>query len=420
MRMMKKSLIWIVSTVLVILCAACSTEPESTDTTETVLHLTCWIEDMELDRLIEEFENEHPNVTIKVKAYYDDKSDFSIATSRMNAEIATGNSADLYYLENAMDVMSLINVGLLADLYPLMQADESFHSEKYYENIWKAMELNGKLYEMPAGFQIGTIMGPQKLLGDRNGWTISDYNTFAAQQPDPETLLPKNRSYMLSCMTSYAMFDYIDLNSASCSFDSASFVKWLEFVGSFPGYVDDSVATEAQLRAGWFSGMYEYIQRRDEYGDVLQFTGFPCDSAPGPCIETMTSFGISAQTKQTELCWEFIKMMLSQEYQEQVVAYGAFPMRKSVFEDQLSASMLPPEEKNALVSSDSLLGPLSKDETERLQKLVEDLSIVRFRYADVTNIIEEEAEGYFRGEKSAEDTSKVIQNRVEIYLSEHS
>lgn len=104
------------------------------------------------------------------------------------------------------------------------------------------------------------------------------------------------------------MFDYIDLNSASCSFDSASFVKWLEFVGSFPGYVDDSVATEAQLRAGWFSGMYEYIQRRDEYGDVLQFTGFPCDSAPGPCIETMTSFGISAQTKQTELCWEFIKI----------------------------------------------------------------------------------------------------------------
>ena len=212
----------------------------------------------------------------------------------------------------------------------------------------------------------------------------------------------------------------IAINNGSCSFDSASFAKWLEFVGSFPEYVDDSVAAEAQLQAGWFSGMYEYIQRREEYGDVLQFTGFPCDSAPGPCIETMTSFGISAQTEQTELCWEFIKMMLSQEYQEQVIAYGAFPMRKSVFESQLSASMLPSEKEAALVSGDSLLGPLSEEETERLRRMVENLSILRFRYADVTDIIEEEAEGYFQGGKTAEDTAKVIQSRVEIYLSEHS
>lgn len=420
MSMIKKSLILMAAAVLMLLCAACGADSERTADAETVLHLTCWIEDMELDQLIEEFENEHPNVTIKVKAYYDDKSDFSVAASRMNAEIATGGYVDLYYLENAMDVMSLINVGLLADLYPLMQADESFHSDEYYENIWKAMELNGKLYEMPAEFQIGTIMGPQRLLGDRNGWTIADYSAFASQQSDPETLLPKSRSYMLSCMTSYAMFDYIDINNGSCSFDGASFAKWLEFVGAFPEYVDDSVAAEAQLRAGWFSGMYEYIQRREEYGDVLQFTGFPCDSAPGPCIETMTSFGISAQTEQTELCWEFIKMMLSQEYQEQVIAYGAFPMRKSVFERQLSASMLPPEKEAALVSGDSLLGPLSEEETERLRRMVENLSILRFRYADVTDIIEEEAEGYFQGGKTAEDTAKVIQSRVEIYLSEHS
>ena len=104
-------------------------------------------------------------------------------------------------------------------------------------------------------------------------------------------------------------------------------------------------------------------------------------------------------------------MMLSQEYQEQVIAYGAFPMRKSVFESQLSASMLPSEKEAALVSGDSLLGPLSEEETERLR---------RIRYADVTDIIEEEAEGYFQGGKTAEDTAKVIQSRVEIYLSEHS
>ena len=119
LSMIKKSLILMAAAVLMLLCAACGADSERTADAETVLHLTCWIEDMELDRLIEEFEAAHPGVTVRVKAYYDDKSDFSVAASRMNAEIATGDSVDLYYLENAMDVMSLINVGLLADLYPL-------------------------------------------------------------------------------------------------------------------------------------------------------------------------------------------------------------------------------------------------------------------------------------------------------------
>ncbi len=418
LNMIKRYCLLIFSVSLLILCAGCG--KESADTDGTVLHLTCWIEDMELDQLIELFEEAHPGVTIEVKAYYDETADFSVATSRMNAELATGDSVDLYYLENTMDVMSLVNAGLLADLYPLMESDESFVAEEYYENIWEAMELNGSLYEIPAGFQIGAIVGPKTLLGERTGWTIDEFQSFVAQQADPETVLPQTRSYMLYCMTAYAMFDYIDVNAGTCNFDNESFANWLEFIASFPENVDNTVAAEAQTRSSWFSGLYEYIQRRDEFGDALQFVGFPSDNAPGPCIETLISFGISSQTEQPELCWEFIKTMLSQEYQEQVVAYNSFPMRKSVFENQLSASMLPSTEEGALVSSNSILGPLSQKEADQLRELVSSLSVIRFRYEDITNIIEEEANGFFTGNKTAEDVSKIIQNRVEIYLSEHS
>ena len=72
------------------------------------------------------------------------------------------------------------------------------------------------------------------------------------------------------------------------------------------------------------------------------------------------------------------------------------------------------------MSSDSILGPLSQEEADQLRELVSSLSVIRFRYEDITNIIEEEANGFFTGNKTAEDVSKIIQNRVEIYLSEHS
>ena len=38
----------------------------------------------------------------------------------------------------------------------------------------------------------------------------------------------------------------------------------------------------------------------------------------------------------------------------------------------------------------------------------------------ILNIITEEAEGYFEGQKSAQDVAKVIQSRVQTYVSENS
>lgn len=416
LHLIKRNCWLILMVFLIALCSGCG--GDSKEAEGTVLHLTCWIEDMELDRLIEMFEKEHPGVTVEVKQYYDDATDFATATSRMNAELSTGGDVDLYYLENAIDVMALVNAGLLADLYPLMESDESFAAEDYYNNVWEAMELYSALYEMPAGFQIGAIVGPQTLLGDRAGWTVEEYKAFVSQQAEPETVLPQPRSTMLHNMMAYAMFDYIDMDAGTCSFDNESFVNWLEFVASFPEYVDNTVAAEAQVKGGWTSGLYHYIQYRDEFGDALQFVGFPSDSAYNPCIDALLSFGISSQTEQSELCWEFIKTMLSQEYQEQVIAYSSFPMRKSVFEAQLTASMLASTEEGALVSADSVLGPLTQAETDGLRDLVSGLSVIRFRYTDVTNIIEDETNSFFNGDKTADDVAKIIQNRVSIYLSE--
>ena len=38
--------------------------------------------------------------------------------------------------------------------------------------------------------------------------------------------------------------------------------------------------------------------------------------------------------------------------------------------------------------------------------------------ATITNIINEEAAAYFSGQKSAEDVAKIIQSRMQVYLSE--
>lgn len=416
--MQKKIFSLILAFLVLLICPGCA--DEGADDGSTVLHLTCWIYDLELEKLIDQFEKEHQGVTIEVKQYYDDAGELATKMSRMNAEIVTDEDTDLYYLESAMDVMSLMNAGLLTDLYPLMEADSSFDKTEYYQNIWESMELYGALYEIPSGFQVNAIEGAQSVLGKRTGWTIEEYRDFVSQQENPELILPQTRDEMLDVMMCSAMYDYIDVNEESCSFDCESFARWLEFINTFPETENSIDRENQQAMAGWSIGIYEYIQYRGAYGGPVQYVGLPCDGAYGPSVTALTSYGISSRTRHQELCWEFIKTLLSQEYQEKVVAYSAFPMRKSVFEAQLSASRLAAGQEGALVSADGTVESLSQEETDYLRELVEGLNRYSFRYADVTDIIEEEANSYFSGDKSAEAVAEVIQNRVQIYLSEHS
>lgn len=172
LKFIKRAFPVILVAAALVFAAGCSGETADSEG-KTVLNISCWIYDNELDDLIERFRKEHPDVEIVEKHYCDDDTDFETATSRMNAELMTDEDVDLYYLENAMDVKALVNASLLMDLYPLMEADESFQRDAYFENVWSAMEVDGALYEMPVGFQLGAIAGPQTLLGDRSGWTRS-------------------------------------------------------------------------------------------------------------------------------------------------------------------------------------------------------------------------------------------------------
>ena len=57
-------------------------------------------------------------------------------------------------------------------------------------------------------------------------------------------------------------------------------------------------------------------------------------------------------------------------------------------------------------------------DVEAVKKLVEEADN-RYEYnTEILNIITEEAEGYFVGQKALEQTTEIIQNRVQLYLQE--
>lgn len=63
--------------------------------------------------------------------------------------------------------------------------------------------------------------------------------------------------------------------------------------------------------------------------------------------------------------------------------------------------------------------PATQEDVDQVKDLVYNTTAVSGAVSDdITNIINEEAAAYFSGQKSAEDVAKIIQSRMQVYLSE--
>ena len=61
---------------------------------------------------------------------------------------------------------------------------------------------------------------------------------------------------------------------------------------------------------------------------------------------------------------------------------------------------------------------ISEEKQAEYRQAVEDARPLPLRTRPILTIIQEEAENYFNGSKSAEEVSKIVNNRVQLYLNE--
>ena len=62
----------------------------------------------------------------------------------------------------------------------------------------------------------------------------------------------------------------------------------------------------------------------------------------------------------------------------------------------------------------------TQEEIDELQALIESARPGDTTDEEISNIINEEADAYFKGQKSVDEVADIIQRRVKIYISENS
>lgn len=394
---------------------------------------------------ISEFNRNSEKYQIEVTAYEDeDYSDYDSCLKRLNNDLVAGKLPDILIVDSNMPFNSYVSKGLIADLNDFMEKDESFSRDDYLENVLEALSVGGKLYRIASYFNIETFSAKKSIVGDKTSWTMDDFIKVAEEKPDSEMFLDMTSSYFVQTMIMYNMEQFVNSETGECSFNSDSFRKILEFSKNFPQeinydelYSDDNywIEREASFRNGKTILKSEYLYdfrtlKRDEvadFGEDVTFIGVPSETGNGSTIQVGTSLAITAKAKNPDGAWEFIKTLLSDEAQANVSGY---PVKLSAFNALAEKAKERPywtdEEGNKEYYDDTywiadqsvIVEPNTDEDNERIISFIKSVKTVYSYDTDLFNIIDEEVQAYFSGQKTVDEVVDIIQNRASTYISE--
>jgi len=378
-----------------------------------------------------------------------------------------------------MPYNSYASKGLFADLYEFMDKDDVYNRDAFMPNVLKAMEKDGKLYEITPSFTVHTYAAKKSLVGDATSLTMDQANQILATMPEGATLTNDSQTMTASNFLSTAITfsNFVDYANATCNFDSPEFKAILETAKKYPAEIDyDALYNDnpnywmeqetacrenrALLYSVYFNDFSTYTNTRDAYlGEDISFVGFPgsgAANATGSVISTDSEIAVSSKSKYKDGAWEFIKLVLDNAVGEQdsgnygvaitsdasvaeaadeavkriTSQYYGLPVIKSQLQALGQQATIPQTYTDTdgtvqqvdntyyVGNTEVKVNLITQDEVNMLIDYFSTVDTIARYDESLTDIINEEANAYFKGTKSVDEAASLIQSRAGIYLSE--
>ncbi len=381
-------------------------------------------------------------ITIRDYSSYMTMDDYMAGYTQLNNDIIAGKMPDILVVNDNVKVENYIAKGLVADVGKLIESDPELSGLEYMENVFDAYRIDGTLYHVIPAFSVNTVLGKKSVVGDRTGWNMAEYLELEKELPEGGTMMGMvERQTFFRQMIQFCGTDFIDMATGKCSFNSQEFINMLEYAKTLPEqleYNDDYwMHYESQYRENRTFLMTTYISNfRDMnyningfFGEDVSYIGFPNNSKNGSVISAGTSYVLSSRSEDLEGAWEFVRYYLTEEYQTSDTLEYRMPVLKSALLENAQEATKKPyfideqgnkveyEESFWMNGEDIPIPPMSQEQVDEMVAFIESVNRTYYYDEEVLNIITEDAEPFFAGDKSAADVAGIIQNRVQLYIS---
>ena len=167
-----------------------------------------------------------------------------------------------------------------------------------------------------------------------------------------------------------------------------------------------------------FNGeLWEKILRiSKEYG--MTDRNRECEEAAYPVTANVFSgFAAYDAYATQEGGWQFIQFLLEEENQKLVLSDQCLPVHEEVLLDSVN-EVSNRQDYHMIIRGRELEVIISQEMLDRFWECLDNAKPASYRTEQALAIVQEEAEPYFTGDKSIEEISDIIENRVRLYLAE--
>ncbi len=347
---------------------------------------------------------------------------------RILTEIMVGKGPDILRLYD-VGMSRGVACGIIEDLNPYLEQSQALSPELLNSKVLELYTYDGVLTSIPAGVSIDTMYGKASELGNEEGWTIEEFKAYVEKHRGAtifEGRTVGDTQMVLVYMFVWTQPDkWMDLKEKKAYFDSEEFLEIMKFAAEYEAKYDaDASTTVSKLRDGRVllytfgpSNPWSYVDTIGIFEGDLVAIGQPTENGePRHGISASGSaYIINSSSKNKEGAWAFIEYLILHEGEGRMWSFPTYlPNFEKVMKEELEVKEFSYQDSDG---NTIFRRTLNQEDIEILRNMIDSSSYVT-EPSPVDSILYEEMDTCFNGNRSPEETVKIIQNRVQLYLSE--
>lgn len=350
-------------------------------------------------------------------------------------DLMNGEGPDILLNTNSLGYLN--NENYLIDLSPyLVEMD----SNKYFTNIIDGAKTDGKLYQLPISFTIEGIQTDPEYSGETGkGFTTAEYKTFLYETLNGKDVIESGQAiYFVKLFNN--MGDRF-VKDGRVVFSNSDFKDLAEYVNdnvqqnslSWDSIRDDNLEqgdfTTKGNRTAYYCncpGISGYLVKRAQIKNGTAILGVPSSDGRGPMFGTDISVAISAHSTNTEACIEFVRTLLSDDVQNELVMSDKFVLNRDALSQGCRAAI---EYFNTEEGSQNLYDysagtyvtshiKYTGEDIDNIERIILSCSKMNTIDSAIDIILIEEMPAYFLGQKTLDEVILIAQDRAQKVLDE--
>jgi len=381
--------------------------------------------------IIDGFNEESENYVIHIDA----------SQPNVNARLADSDSPDLVLLLIDSDMEKYYENGYLENLQPYFEKSDIVPASEIASQFYKAYGFDKGLYSVCRYSTFSSLYGLESEVGSKEGWTVEEFLDWIERHPDLDANAPVTCETLLEYCLRGNMDHYVTEEGKVC-FEGDAFRNLLERLKKMNCNIEANSQLPYEEKKEPEQALFQYMSLQDVsmlartedlYGEKLVKKGFPNDD--GKAVDQLFGWGNICMLKRAsckEGAFEFLEYMLidpwyeiqnssneygkSNYYDAQGSLFAVNKIRNLDMERALGEHIINFYEGNDTFREGHF--SITAEQEERVIKAWEDALPDTYENQMIREIVEEETQAYFAGQKSLDETCKVIQNRVQLFLNE--